>query len=104
MKKLIIDETRDDLAEILASKAKAGFRLLTFDPRGEFPDKCVAARITGPGLPESGLPFCVPETGKEMWANRLILVLSEAWRAGYQSVPKDCEDRFPERPAGGKEE
>lgn len=62
--------------------AKAGYKIVSYDEKGEFPEGCVAARISGPGMPPNGLPFCVPDKGRDIWARRILLVMSEAYTRG----------------------
>jgi hypothetical protein len=62
---------------------RGGFRVVRFgSPESEFPAGCVAAYIDGPALAAGGLPFCVPEVGKEIWARRWCLALAGAFEAG----------------------
>jgi hypothetical protein len=63
---------------------QCGYKILSYDERGEFPDGCVAARIGGPGLPPNGLPFCVPSVGRDVWAGRILLVISDAYLRGVE--------------------
>ncbi len=76
MKDPILDSLQDTID-------KAGFRIIRYTPPGvEFPDGSVAARITGPGMPLDGLPFCVPEKDKDIWARRICLVLTNTFNYG----------------------
>lgn len=63
----------------------AGYRVVGYDDRKEFPIGTVAVRISGPAMPSIGLPFPVPEDCKEIWARRWLLALSAARRDGAYS-------------------
>ena len=79
---------RDLRLEALKNDIDAvGYKILSYDPHGEeFPPNSVAARITGPCMPPNGLPFCVPKVDCEIWAQRICLVLTNAYKAGQQST------------------
>jgi hypothetical protein len=71
------------LCQVYHLAQMAGYAVSGFSGRGEFPEGCEAARITGPHFPEnSGLPFCVPDARKEVWAVRAASALGAAFFAG----------------------
>jgi hypothetical protein len=75
--------------------AWAGYSVVCFDARGEFPEGTVAARISGPALPARGLPFCVPEDGKDIWARRWLLALAKARKVGAMAATSRQNNKQP---------
>lgn len=65
---------------------RSGHRVVKYidhhDDRTEFPNRTSAAYITGPSLPDGGLPFCVPSDAKEIWAERIVAALACAYIEG----------------------
>jgi len=51
-------------------------------PGSEFPADTQAVYITGPTMPASGLPFCVPKANAKIWAKRIVVALAIAFTAG----------------------
>jgi hypothetical protein len=71
------EDGRSPVHERLKARARmAGYTVAKYEGPGEFPEGCAAAYITGPNLPIAGIPFCVPETGKDIWAERVCFALT----------------------------
>lgn len=94
MKVLRVTPTSDPVLDICEDLTKdAGYRIVSYDLlQGEFPDGCIAAFITGPTLPPKGLPFCVPDVGRDIWARRIVLVLSDAYLRGVVDGPSKLKN------------
>jgi len=93
---------RDPVLEHIQNTRTLYYKVIGLDPRGEFPENTVAARIAGPGLPARGLPFCVPEKDAQIWADRIALVLHAALEEGMKAGIRQHQVDAMEAPAGGK--
>jgi len=82
----------DPVLELLKDDIdRAPYKFIRFDPPAEFPIGTLAARITGPGMPSKGIPFCVPEEDKENWARRIVFALWIAYQCGRGQLPEDYD-------------
>jgi hypothetical protein len=71
----------DPILEIAEGMTDMNFRLVSIEPPHEFPPGCALARIAGPSI-ENGLPFCIPAEHGDVWARRIVLVLSRVYLRG----------------------
>jgi hypothetical protein len=83
------------LERLLETENAAGYRLVAIEPGGEFGMECKTARITGPTMPERGLPFPVPCFNAETWAKRMILSLAIAYRQGEAKAQRAATPPVP---------
>jgi hypothetical protein len=76
----------DPFLEKLKPMAKlSGHRIVRFeecDGSKEFPAGTSAAYITGPSIAPAGLPFCVPTKDRQLWADRIVVMLAASYYEG----------------------